>query len=399
MLLTVLIDTMSFGIVMPVLPDLVRELGHVGLPEAIRIGGWLGVVFAGVQFLTGPLVGNLGDRFGRRPVLLCALAGFVLDYLLLSFAPSLGWLFLGRALAGLFGASFGPAGAALADLSTPEERARYYGMMGAAFGTGFVFGPALGGLLGEFGARAPFYLAAVLAALNFLLGLVAFPETLARENRRPFSLRRANPFGALKALGKLHGVIRLMCAFFFWQLAGMIYPATWAFFATAAYGWSPGMIGASLAYVGIMMAFSQAVIVGRVVKAVGERRATAIGIVGGTIQFLLYTIATASWAPFAIMLLMPAQSLVMPALSAMMSRRVEANAQGEVQGLAGSAGALAAIIAPAVYNPTMAYFTSARAPFHFPAIAFVMAAAMGLVALAILMVTPRRDQMPSATPA
>ena len=237
-LLAVLIDAIGFGIVMPVLPGIVMTLGHVDLPAATRIGGWLAVVYAGVQFLGGPLVGNLGDRFGRRPVLLGALAGFAIDYALMGFAPTLGWLFVGRAFAGFFGASFGPAGAALADISAPEERARYYGMLGAAFGIGFVVGPAIGGLLGEVSPRAPFHAAAALAALNFLFGLFVFPETLADENRRPFSLARANPVGAFRALGKLHGVLPLLTAAFFWNLATMIYPTVWSFYAIAAFGWT-----------------------------------------------------------------------------------------------------------------------------------------------------------------
>src|SRR4051794_37218107 len=216
--LTLLIDAIGFGIVMPVLPGIVMKLGHVGLADATRIGGWLGVIYATVQFVSGPTMGNLGDRFGRRPIILGSLAGFAADYALMGFAPSLGWLFVGRALAGVFGASFGPAGAAMADLSAPEDRARPFGMIGGAFGVGFVVGPAIGGLLGEFGARAPFYAAAALAALNFLIGLTTFPETLARENRRPFQWRRANPLGALLALRGHRGVIPVAFASFWWNL-------------------------------------------------------------------------------------------------------------------------------------------------------------------------------------
>jgi DHA1 family tetracycline resistance protein-like MFS transporter len=399
-LLAVLIDAIGFGIVMPVLPDIVMKLGHVDLPEATRIGGWLGVTYAVVQFLTGPLMGNLGDRFGRRPVLLGALAGYAADYALIGFAPSLGWLFVGRALAGLFGASFGPAGAAIADMSTPDERARYFGMIGGAFGIGFVVGPAIGGLLGEFGPRAPFHAAAALAALNLLFGLFLFPETLERENRRPFSLARANPIGALFALGKLHGVLPLSLAAFFWQVAAMIYPVTWAFFAIAAFGWTPGIIGGSLAAVGLLMAFGQIVVVGPIVKRIGERASVLLGISAAIAQFACYMVIRDGWMVFPVMLLQPIQSLVFPSMNGLMSRKVPADAQGELQGFNGSVAAIAAIVAPAIFSPALAYFTSPAAPFRFVGVGFAMATVLGLVALAILAFAARgNDQIPPSTAA
>lgn len=397
-LLAVLIDSMGFGIALPVLPEIVMKLGHVGLPEATRIGGWLGVVYAAVQFLTGPLVGNLGDRFGRRPILLGALAGFAADYALLAFAPSLAWLFAGRALAGLFGASFGPAGAAIADISTPDERARYFGMIGAAFGIGFVVGPAIGGLLGEFGTRAPFYAAAAIAGLNFVFGLFFFPETLQPDNRRPFHLARANPVGALRSLGKLHGVLPLSAAAFVWQVASMIYPVTWAFYAMAAFGWSPGLIGASLAGVGALMALSQILLVGPIVTRLGETRSAALGMVAALVQFLCYTVISEGWMVVPVMLLQPLQSLIFPAMNGLMSRKVPPDAQGELQGFNGSVGAIGAIIAPALYSPALAWFTGPSAPVHFVGIGFAMASVLGVVALVILAFAARsRDQIPPST--
>ncbi|MDB5686852.1 MAG: hypothetical protein JWR77_1441 [Rhizorhabdus sp.] len=395
--LTVLIDAIGFGIIMPVLPGIVMKLGHVGLPEATRIGGWLGVIYAAVQFLTGPLVGNLGDRFGRRPIILGSLAGFALDYALMGFAPSLGWLFLGRALAGLFGASFGPAGAAMADLSAPEDRARHFGIIGAALGVGFVIGPAIGGLLCEIGPRAPFYAAALLAAANFLFGVIAFPETHKSENRRGFSWRRANPLGALLALRRHPGVLPVAFASFWWNLAGMVYPATWAFYAIAAFKWTPGLIGASLAMVGLLMALSQVFVVGRVVKRVGERHAAEIGIVCAMIGFIAYTLLHTGWLVFVFLGLTAMQSLVMPSMNGLMSRRVPADAQGELQGFGGSISALGAIVAPALYNPALAWFTGPRAPFWFPGIAFAMATVAALVALVTLILMRRAPQIPPAT--
>ena len=395
--ITVLIDAIGFGIVMPVLPGIVMELGHVGLAEATRIGGWLGVIYAAVQFLTGPTMGNLGDRFGRRPIILGSLAGFAADYALMGFAPTLGWLFVGRALAGLFGASFGPAGAAMADLSAPEDRARHFGMIGGAFGVGFVVGPAIGGLLGELGPRAPFQAAAALALLNFLFGLFVFPETHRPENRRAFSWKRANPLGALIALRQHKGVLPVAFASFWWNLASMIYPTTWAYFAIAAFGWTPGLIGASLALVGLLMALSQILLVGRVVKRLGERHAAEIGICFAMAGFVAYTFLHIGWWVFPFLALTAMQSLVMPSMNGMMSRRVPADAQGELQGFGGSIAALGAIIAPAIYNPMLAWFTGPQAPIHFPGIAFAMATVAAGIALFTLFVMRRAPQTPPAT--
>ena len=397
-LVTVLIDAMGFGIIMPVVPTIVMKLGHVDLAAATRIGGWLGMIYAAVQFLTGPLVGNLGDRFGRRPVLVGALAGFAVDYSLMGFAPSLSWLFVGRALAGLFGASYGPAGAALADVTAPEDRARYFGMIGAAFGIGFIIGPAIGGLLGEWGPRAPFHAAALLAGANCLFGLFAFPETLSPALRRGFSWRRANPLGAMIALGRVPQLLPVAFAGFWWNLATMVYPTIWAFYTMAAFGWSPGTVGLSLAWVGILMALSQFFLVGRLVRRWGERRAAAVGILAATTGFVADALITQGWMLFPAMLVLALQALVMPSMSGLMSRRVPADQQGELQGFTGSIAAIGAILAPALYNPLLAWFTGPAAPAHFPGIVFMAAAAFALVALAILVPMRRAPvQMPPAT--
>jgi len=358
------------------------------------------VAYAAVQFLTGPLVGNLGDRFGRRPVLLGSLAGFGLDYLLLGFAPSLGWLFLGRALAGLFGASYGPAGAVIADVSAPADRARLFGYIGAAFGVGFIIGPALGGVLGEFGPRAPFHAAAALAGANLLFGLWAFPETLAPELRRPFRWRRANPLGALVSLADVPGVLPVAFAGFWWNLAGMVYPATWAFYATAAFGWSPGQIGLSLTWVGLLLAGSQFMLVGRMVDRLGERRAAAIGVGAATLEFAAYPFVTAGWVTYLIMLVVIIQAAVMPAMTGLMSVRVPADRQGELQGFNGSIQATGAILAPLIYNPVLAHFTADGADPRIPGAPFVIASVAALVALLLLIgLRSPRSQMPPATAA
>jgi MFS transporter, DHA1 family, tetracycline resistance protein len=394
---TIFIDAIGFGIVMPVFPALVMKLDHGTLSDATRIGGWLWQVYAAMQFLCGPLVGGLGDRFGRRPVLLGALGGLAIDYAIVGFSPTIGWLFLGRFLAGIFGASYGPAMAALADISTAENRAKTFGWISAAFGIGFVVGPAIGGLLGALGPRAPFYAAAALAGCNFLYGLTVFPETLPPENRRPIQLKRLNPLGALMALGHAGAVLPLLIAYFFWQLASTVYPVTWAYYAIASFGWSSATIGVSLAVAGIGMAGAQMLLVGRMVKRFGERRSVMIGLAWASAGFAAYALTRNQWVVFALLLLTALQSVVQPSLMAMMSKRVPANQQGELQGLNASIGAMAAIIAPVLLAQPLAYFTGPRAPFYFPGAAFAVATLMGLLAIAIIAATPRAE--PQAQPA
>jgi DHA1 family tetracycline resistance protein-like MFS transporter len=400
---TILIDAIGFGIIIPVLPELVMEVGHLSLAQATWMGGWLSVVYAIMQFLCGPLAGNLGDRFGRRRVLLLSLAGLSIDYLIMGFAPTLAWLFAGRLLAGVFGASFSPASAALADISPPNDRARRFGLVGAAFGIGFIVGPAIGGLLGELGHRAPFYAAAALAGLNFTFGLFFFPETLAPENRRAFSFARANPVGALLAARRLRGVLGLSGILLLWNIASMVYPATWAYFAIAQYGWSTGMIGVSLACAGIGMAIVQVKILGPVVQRLRERRTAMIGTAVATAGYLTYALVPVAWVGLTVIILTSLQALVQPSITALMSQRAPADAQGEMQGFIGSLNAIGAIAGPLLFNPTLAWFTGPAAPVHFPGAAFVIASAFALLAFTALAMTRRAadyeagSNIPSAT--
>ncbi|WP_016744938.1 TCR/Tet family MFS transporter [Rhizorhabdus wittichii] len=400
---TILIDAIGFGIVIPVLPRLVMEVGQLDLPAAIRVGGWLSVVYALMQFLCGPLAGNLGDRFGRRPVLLLSLAGLAVDYVLMGFAHTLALLFLGRLIAGVFGASFSPATAALADITAPEDRAKRFGLVGAAFGIGFILGPALGGVLGEFGHRMPFYAAAICSALNFTFGFFFFPETLPPEKRRPFSFARANPVGALLQARKMRGVLGLSGILLLWNIASMVYPATWSFFAIAQYGWSNGMIGLSLALAGISMAVVQATVLGRVIKRFRERRTAMIGVAVAAFGYLGYALVPYAWFGMIVIVITALQALAQPSITALMSQRAPADAQGEMQGFIGSLNAVGAIAAPLLLNPALAWFTGPDAPVHFPGAAFVIASAFAFAALLSLAMTRRirddaaADQMPSAT--
>ena len=388
-LVTIFIDAMGFGIVMPVLPRLLMQVGHVDIAGATAIYGSMAVLYAGAQFFCGPVIGNLSDRFGRRPVLLGALAGLAIDYLLMAVAQTLPLLFLGRAIAGILGGSYVPAQAALADRAEPDERARLFGLVGAAFGIGFVVGPAIGGLLGEVNPRAPFYAASALAGINFVYGMTVFPETLAAENRRKFDWRRANPLGAFSAARALPGMVRMAGVLFLWQIASMVYPLTWSYYAIARFGWSNGMIGASLATVGIAMAMAQIFITGRAVKRFGERDAATIGMSAAVIGFITYAAITQTWMAFFALVFLSFQAMAQPSIMAMLSRRGTPETQGEVQGIAAMAMGLGAIVAPLLLNPALAYFTSAQAPFRFAGAAFVISAIVATGAILLLRTTPR----------
>ena len=383
-LATMLVNSIGFGIIIPSFPQLVMSLGHASLSRATAIGGLLSLTYALFQFLFGPVMGNLSDRFGRRLVLLGSLFGFAVDFIVMAFAPTLAWLFAARILTGVFGASNGPSQSVIADITAPDERSRLFGYISAAFGVGFVAGPAIGGLLAEISFRMPFYAAGALALANFLYGLFALPETLAAENRRPFDWKRANPVGALFALRKLPGLLPISAVYFMWQLASLIYPMTWAYFTIGRYGWSNTMIGLSLALMGATMAVTQIFLSARIIARIGERRTATIGMIGGAMGMAAFAATTNGWLAFAMMPLIAVQSLVHPCLTAMMSRRADATNQGEVQGFASSVMAVGSIIAPMVFNPALAWFTGPGAPFQFYGIAFVIAAVFALIGLAIL---------------
>jgi DHA1 family tetracycline resistance protein-like MFS transporter len=383
--LTMLIDTIGFGIIMPVMPQLIVELTGKSLADATFIGGWLLTSYAVMQFVCGPIMGNLSDRFGRRPVLLASLAAFAIDYTLMGFAPTLAWLFLGRLLAGVAGAVYSPAWAYVADISTPEKRAQSFGTVGAAFGLGFIIGPAIGGFLGELGPRAPFFAAAALGALNFIYGFFVLPESLSADKRRKFEWRRANPSGALTTLRRYPAVTSIAGAVFLWQLAHQIYPATWSFFAEIRYEWSSAQIGASLTYVGLLMAFTQSMLTGRIVKWVGEYRAVIIGITSGIAGMLIVAFSNVGWLAYVAMTAGMLQFVAYPSMNAIMSKQVPPDSQGELQGGVASMMSLTTIIGPVLLTQTLGRFSAADAPIYFPGAAFLLASALALVALAIVL--------------
>ena len=387
-LAAVVIDVIGFGIVMPVLPALVTKLGHLELDAATRVAGWMLAVFAVAQFFAGPVLGHLGDRFGRRPVLIAAMLGFSLDYLVMAGAPTLTWLFIGRAIAGVTGATFGPAGAVIADVTPPQKRAAVFGLLGAAFGVGFIIGPALGGLVASFGTRAPFVVAAALAALNALAMAWLLPETLDPSHRRPFRLRDAHVVGAFRPLFHAGNATPLLLAWFLWQLGSVVYPSTWAFWASIRLGWNATAIGWSLAWVGFLTIIVQLAVTRRVVENIGERRTAIVGLSCGGACLLAYAFTTQGWQVYAFFLVGALGALVYPAMNGILSRMVDASRQGALQGGIGSMNSVAAVLGPLIASQSLAW-GAAR---DFDGTAFVVAAALMFVAMAIIVrLVPHRS--------
>ncbi len=382
--ITVLIDAIGFGVVIPVMPQLIVELSGRSLGGAAEISGWIMFLYASVQFICGPIIGGLSDRFGRRPVLLASLTAFGCDYLVLAFAPSLGWLVAARIVAGITGASFPTAYAYIADISPPEKRGPNFGLIGMAFGFGFVIGPALGAVFAQFGHRVPFMVAAGLAFANVAYGLFVLPESLAPENRRAFDWRRANPLGALLRLRAAHPKVLMMTAMVLvWTLGYQSLYATWNYFTIARFGWSPTEVGWSLVAVGLTGAIAQGVLSRRLIPRYGPARVIVAGALSAIVAYLIYAFAPYGWMMYVGIVIAALQGLVFPAVQGMMSSQVSPSEQGELQGSLSSVQSLAAIIGPPLMTGSFAYFSGAGAPVHLPGAPFLLAAIFSLLALAI----------------
>jgi MFS transporter, DHA1 family, tetracycline resistance protein len=393
--ITVLVDSTGFGLILPVLPRLIMQLTGFGVDRAAAYGGWLSFVYALMQFFCAPVLGNLSDAKGRRPVLLFALFALGCDYLIMGWAPVLGWLFIGRLIAGIAGASFTPAYAYVADITPPEKRAQSFGLMGAAFGVGFIVGPALGGLLGGFGPRAPFFAAAAVALANATLGYFALPESLAPERRRAFHWTRANPLGTLAQMRAQPVVRLLLAALFLWQLAHQVLPSTWAFYTISKFHWTSAEVGYSLAWVGLLMALAQGVLTRVLIPSLGgERRAALAGMAAALIAYVGYALATEGWMMYVVGLTTFVFALTYPSMNALASQRVAANAQGELQGAIACLYSLSAIAGPPLMTQVFAYFSAATAPVYFPGAAFLTAAALTLASAALLVRALRRAPEP-----
>jgi MFS transporter, DHA1 family, tetracycline resistance protein len=391
--ITMLIDVMGLGVILPILPKLIATLGHTGLDVAARIGAWLMFSYAGMQFLFAPLIGNLSDRFGRRPVLILALAGMGVDYLIMALAPNLVWLFVGRLLSGTAGASFSTAAAYIGDVSTPERRAQNFGLIGAAFGVGFVLGPALGGLIGHYGVRLPFFAAAALSAANVLYGLLVLRESLAPANRRKFELWRANPWGAFVVLKRYPVVLPLCGVLILMRLAHDANPVVFSYFTMLQFHWGPREVGLALMAVGVVTAVAYLTLP-RYAKRIGEGRSIYIGLFGGALAFFGYAVATSGWMIYAFMLPFGLVCLVMPSINAILSRVVGPKAQGELQGALTSGGSLTSVFAPLILGNLFAWFSGPRAPVYFPGAAFLAAGLFLLLAAGLFAVI--RARMPAS---
>lgn len=373
--ITLLIDVTGLGLIIPVMPKLIEDLLQTSdISKASQYGGWLTFAYAFVQFLFAPVLGNLSDKYGRRPVLLLSLLGFGIDYLFLSFAPSIGWLFIGRIIAGITGASFTTASAYIADISTPENRAQNFGMIGAAFGLGFILGPMIGGLLGELGARVPFFVAAGLALLNCAYGYFVLPESLSKENRRNFEWRRANPVGSLLQLKKYPAVAGLIISMILIYIAGHAVQSNWSFFNIERFGWSPKMIGISLGIVGLLVGGVQGGLVRVINPRIGNEKSIYMGLGLYALGLLLFAFATEGWMMFVFLIPYCLGGIAGPALQSIISGHVPPNEQGELQGALTSLMSATSIIGPPLMTNLFAYFTHKEAPVYFPGAAFFLGA-------------------------
>ena len=370
--LTLLIDVIGFGLIIPVMPDLIKTLAHTNTSNAAKISGWMISTYAVTQFIFAPILGNLSDKYGRRPVLLFSLFGFGIDYLFLAFAPSVEWFFVGRVIAGITGASFTTASAYIADISTNENRAQNFGMIGAAFGLGFIIGPLLGGLLGHWGLRVPFYAAAGLCLVNWLYGFFVLPESLGKENRRSFEWHRANPFGAFRALKKYPSVSGLVASLVLVYLAAHAVQSNWAFFNVEKFKWSELMIGISLTVVGALVGGVQGGLTRIVNPRIGNEKSVYLGLGLYTLGLLLFAFASQTWMMFVFLIPYCLGGIAGPSLQAIISSEVPSNQQGELQGALTSLMSVTSIIGPLVMTNLFAFFTSSKAPFYFAGVSFLL---------------------------
>jgi DHA1 family tetracycline resistance protein-like MFS transporter len=391
-LCTVTLDAIGIGLIFPVMPDLIREVTGGDLSNAALWGGLLATSFAVMQFLFGPLLGSLSDRFGRRPVLLVSLIVMAADYLVMAVANTIWLLLAARLVAGIAAATYSTATAYIADITPPEQRGARFGLIGAGFGIGFVLGPLIGGLLAGIDTRAPFYAAAALAMANLIFGALILPETVTDATRRAFSLRRANPLSALRAVSRLPGVRLTLACFLILGIAMNVYPSVWAFYGQARFGWDSSMVGISLAVYGISFALGQALLVGPMIRRWGEHRAAQYGMWVDILTLAALGLVTSPWIALAITPVTALGGAVTPALQALASRAAPADAQGELQGVLASLNAIAMITSPLLMTSVFSYFTAPGAPVFSPGAPFLVASAMMIACLALHVYGPRLRQ-------
>ena len=388
-------DVIGFGLIVPVLPTLIAELGHVDLSKAAGIGGWLIMSYALAQFIFSPVLGGLSDAYGRRPVLLTSMGGFAINMLIVAFAPALWMLFVGRILAGVTGASIATANAYIADITHPSRRAQTFGLLGVAFGLGFAVGPAIGGLVGALNPRWPFLVAAAMAGCNMLMGIFVLPESLPPERRRPFDWRRANLVGSLRQIFRLGGNLRqLALVYFVWMLALQSLHGIWSYVTAYRYGWTPLGIGLSLTFIGVLAILVNGLLVRRSVKWLGEWRTAMLGIAFGGTAYIVYFFADQPELAYAGLAIGAVGGLTVPALQALMTEQAPADAQGELQGALGTLSSLTIIVGPLIFASIFTRFSGADAAIHAPGMPFLLSTALAAVAFGLL-----ARSRPARTPA
>ncbi|WP_207422466.1 TCR/Tet family MFS transporter [Desertivirga brevis] len=378
---TLLVDIIGLAIIIPVLPRLIEKLINGSISDASRVSGLLLVAYAVMQFLFSPLIGNLSDKYGRRPVLLFSLLGLGVDYIFMAFAPTITWLFIGRIIAGIAGGSFTTASAYIADVSSPEKRAQNFGMIGVAFGLGFIIGPVIGGVLGKMDVHYPFYAAAALALLNALYGFFILPESLSPELRRPLELKRCNPLGSLIQLKKYPAVTGLAVCLFVVYFAGHAVQSVWTFYTMYKFGWDEDLVGYSLGFVGLCSAAVQGGLIRLVIPKIGEQRSIWIGLLLYALGMILFGIASQGWMMFAFLIPYMLGGICGPALQGVMTSEVPPNGQGELQGGLTSLMALSSIFGPWLMTYVFYYFTNPKAPVHLPGAPYFIGGSLMLVSV------------------
>jgi DHA1 family tetracycline resistance protein-like MFS transporter len=391
--ITMLIDVIGWGIIIPVIPGLIEELIQGDISEAAKVGGWITFAYAITQFIFAPLIGNLSDQFGRRPIILISLLGFTLDYILLALAPSITWLFIGRIIAGITGASITTASAYIADISTIENRAKNFGMIGAAFGLGFIIGPVIGGLLGQYGARVPFYAAAALCFLNFLYGYFILPESLPKEKRSVLNLKKANPIGSFLHLKKYPKLIGLASSMFLLYVASHAIQSNWSFFTMYKFNWDEKMVGISLGVIGLFVALVQGVLIRWVNPWLGNEKSIYAGFFLYSLGMLLFTFANQSWMMFIFLIPYCLGGIAGPALQAVISIQVPETEQGKIQGTLTSLMSASAIVGPPLMTGIFYYFTKEQTPFEFAGAPFLLASILMTISAFMAYYSFRKDSL------
>lgn len=381
--ITIVIDSIGLGIIIPVMPKLIQELIGGDLSQASQYGGWLVFVYAFAQFFFASVLGNLSDKYGRRPVLLFSLLGFCINYILTGLAPSILWLFIGRLIAGITGASHTVAAAYIADISTPQKKAQNFGLLGAAFGLGFILGPVLGGILGQYGSRVPFFAAAILCLLNVIYGYFVIPESLKPELRRPFIWKKANPVGAFIHIKSYPHILPLFVSIFLINIAANSVQSTWSYFTMEKFHWDEKMVGLSLGFVGTLLMIVQAGLIRLAIPKFGLKNAIIIGLVLYVSAYTLFGLATQSWMMYAISILFVSAGIAGPAIQGYISDHVPQNEQGQIQGGITSVISLTSIIGPLVMTSLFSYFSRKDVHPYFPGAPFILSAILATLALII----------------